>query len=180
MPTKFDQTKVKEPTYFKEGNIPAHSDHVCFAGAEEAAKGGSSFRYSLDGLWKFSYAKNISLAIPGFEAEKMDCHNWDDIRVPAHIQMEGYDIPQYVNVQYPWDGHAEIKPGQIPEDFNPVGSYVKYFFVPERMQGEKIFISFQGVESAFALWVNGTYVGYSGDSFTPTEFALYNTNDSSN
>ncbi len=169
---KFDYSKVKDPTYFKEGNIPAHSDHVAYRDAEELRKGQSSFRYSLDGLWKFSYAKNYSQTVPGFEAEKTDCHNWDDIRVPAHIQMEGYDIPQYVNVQYPWDGHAEIKPGQIPEDFNPVGSYVKYFFVPEKMQGKKIFISFQGVESGFALWLNGTFVGYSEDSFTPTEFEL--------
>ena len=86
--------------------------------------------------------------------------------------MEGYDKPQYVNVQYPWDGHEAIEPGEIPTQFNPVASYVKYFTVPENMQGKRLFVSFQGVESGFALWCNGSYVGYSEDTFTPSEFEL--------
>ena len=86
--------------------------------------------------------------------------------------MEGYDVPQYANVQYPWEGHEELHPGQIPERFNPVGSYVKYFHVPENMKGKRVFISFQGAESGLALWLNGTFVGYSEDSFTPSEFEL--------
>ena len=102
----------------------------------------------------------------------MDCHFWDTIRVPAHIQMEGYGVPQYVNTQYPWDGSEEVRPGEIPEDFNPVASYVKYFRLPENMKKGPVFISFQGVESGFALWLNGTYIGYSEDSFTPSEFDL--------
>ena len=100
------------------------------------------------------------------------CKDWDDIRVPAHIQMEGYDVPQYANVQYPWEGHEDIHPGEIPEHFNPVASYVKYFEVPEEMQGKRLFISFQGAESGIALWLNGHFVGYSEDSFTPSEFEL--------
>ena len=89
--------------------------------------------------------------------------NGDDIYVPAHIQMEGYDIPQYANIQYPWEGHEEIHPGEIPEKFNPVASYVNYFIVPETMRGKRLFISFQGAESGMALWLNGTFVGYSED-----------------
>ncbi len=100
------------------------------------------------------------------------CYDWDDIHVPAHIQMEGYDAPQYANVQYPWEGHEEIYPGQIPERFNPVASYAKYFTVPEHMKGKRLFISFQGAESGLALWLNGAFVGYSEDSFTPSEFEL--------
>ena len=92
--------------------------------------------------------------------------------MPAHIQMEGYDAPQYANVQYPWEGHEDIHPGEIPEHFNPVASYVKYFEVPEEMQGKRLFISFQGAESGIALWLNGQFVGYSEDSFTPSEFEL--------
>ena len=92
--------------------------------------------------------------------------------MPAHIQMEGYDIPQYANTQYPWDGREEIHPGQIPERFNPVASYVKYFTIPEGWQGRRVFISFQGAESGLALWLNGSYIGYSEDSFTPAEFEL--------
>ena len=77
-----------------------------------------------------------------------------------------------MNVQYPWDGHEAIEPGEIPTQFNPVASYVKYFTVPENMQGKRLFVSFQGVESGFALWCNGSYVGYSEDTFTPSEFEL--------
>ena len=86
--------------------------------------------------------------------------------------MEGYDVPQYANVQYPWDGREEIWTDQVPEEFNPVASYVKYVTLPEDFIKKGIYISFQGVESGFALWVNGSYVGYSEDSFTPSEFDL--------
>ena len=86
--------------------------------------------------------------------------------------MEGYDAPQYVNTQYPWEGREDIRPGEIPERFNPVASCVKYFEVPERMRGRRIFISFQGAESGLALWLNGGFVGYSEDTFTPSEFEL--------
>ena len=127
---------------------------------------------SLNGLWKFHYAKNYNCTIPGFEKTDYCCEPWDDIRVPAHIQMEGYDVPQYANVQYPWEGREEVEPGQIPERFNPVASYVKYFEVPEEMEGKKVFISFQGAESGIAVWLNGNFVGYSEDTFTPSEFEL--------
>ena len=86
--------------------------------------------------------------------------------------MEGYDVPQYANVQYPWEGREEVELGQIPERFNPVASYVKYFEVPEEMEGKKVFVSFQGAESGIAVWLNGNFVGYSEDTFTPSEFEL--------
>ena len=170
---QFSYEKVKDPAYYQENRMDAHSDHVAYASKEEAEFGqGTSLRESLNGLWKFHYARSYHSVIPGFEKPEYSTHDWEDIYVPAHIQMEGYDVPQYANVQYPWDGHDDIEPGEIPESFNPVASYVKYFEVPEKMQGQPIYISFQGVESAFALWLNGEYVGYATDSFTPSEFDL--------
>ena len=169
---QFDYNKVKDPEFFRDNRLDAHSDHVCYANEEEEKRGVSSFRFNLNGLWKFAYAPNFVSALDGFEAEGYDCKGWADIHVPAHIQMEGYDAPQYANVQYPWDGWQEAEPGEIPERFNPVASYVKYFDVPENMKGQPVYISFQGVESALALWCNGSYVGYSEDSFTPSEFEL--------
>lgn len=169
---KFDFGRVKAPAFFEENRMRAHSDHHFAATMEEALRDENRFRYSLNGVWKFAYAPNYSSALPSFEAEDFDCKSWADIYVPAHIQMEGYDVPQYANVQYPWDGHAEIEPGQIPEDFNPVASYVKYFTLPEALCGKPVYVSFQGVESGMALWLNGQYVGYSEDSFTPSEFDL--------
>ena len=168
----FDYSLVKDSQYFKDGRMDAHSDHTYYRDGEEAQEKETSFRYDLNGIWKFHYARNYGSAISGFEKEEYCCRDWDDIRVPAHIQMEGYDAPQYANVQYPWEGHEDIHPGEIPEHFNPVASYVKYFEVPEEMQGKRLFISFQGAESGIALWLNGQFIGYSEDSFTPSEFEL--------
>jgi len=168
----FNLSKLRDPRFFAEHRIKAHSDHEYFPSWEALQTGKNDFRYSLNGLWKFHYAKNYASIIKGFEAEDYDCKSWDDIVVPAHIQMEGYDVPQYVNIQYPWDGWEDLAPGEVPTRFNPVASYVKYFRLPKAMSGKQVFISFQGVESAMALWLNGHYVGYSEDSFTPAEFEL--------
>ena len=152
--------------------MAAHSDHVAYANETEAEEKKSSFRLLLDGIWKFHYARNYTQTVNGFEAETFDCKCWEDIRVPAHIQMEGYDIPQYVNIQYPWDGREDVWRDAVPSEFNPVASYVKYFTLPEGFRKSGLYISFQGVESGFALWLNGHYVGYSEDSFTPSDFDL--------
>ena len=169
---EFDVKKIHDPKFFKENCMAAHSDHVTYKNEAEAMEQNSSFRLSLDGIWKFHYAKNDAQTIPGFETENYNCRPWDDIRVPAHIQMEGYDIPQYANIQYPWDGREDVWRDAVPTDFNPVASYVKYFTLPEGFIKNGLYISFQGVESGFALWLNGSYVGYSEDSFTPSEFDL--------
>lgn len=147
-------------------------DHVCYKNIKEKILGKSSYRMNLNGLWKFAYAKNMALAIEGFEKADYDCSNWDEIRVPAHIQMEGYGVPIYTNTTYPWEADEFIEPGEIPEIFNPVASYVRYFELPEEMKDKKINISFQGVESGFAVWLNGHYVGYSENTFDPADFEL--------
>lgn len=169
---EFQYEKVKDPQFFKENVLPAHAEAVLYRNRKEFDRGESSLMMPLDGIWKFSYAVNQSSAPSGFEKETYDCTCWESIRVPAHIQMEGYDVPQYANVQYPWDGKEELVPGEIPVRFNPTASYVKYFEVPPEMWGKEIRVSFQGVESGMALWLNGSYVGYSEDSFTPSEFEL--------
>ena len=168
----FNYELIKDPTYFNDNRVSAHSDHRYYADREKMEQDVEDYRFSLNGLWKFHYAKNYNCTIAGFEKEEYCCKSWDDIRVPAHIQMEGYDVPQYANVQYPWEGREEIQPGEIPTQFNPVASYVKYFEVPETMKGKRVFVSFQGAESGIALWLNGTFVGYSEDTFTPSEFEL--------
>ncbi len=169
----FDLHKLADPTYFLDNRLPAHSDHKYYLNEAEMNDDDMSMRQSLNGLWYFSYAKNLASCIEGFEKTDYNCKNWDTIRVPAHIQMEGYGNPQYTNVAYPWEGHEEIKPGEIPTVNNPVASYAKYFTVPKRWKGNKeIFVSFQGVDSAMALYLNGKFVGYSEDSCTPSEFNL--------
>ena len=95
---------VKDPEIFKDNVLPQHADFVAYGSEDEIQGESSSLRLSLNGLWKFHYARNYRAVVPGFEKEDYDCSYFDDIRVPAHIQMEGYDIPAYINVQYPWDG----------------------------------------------------------------------------
>lgn len=169
---EFNYSIVKDPTVFQQNRLPAHSDHEFYDSEGYAYGEKSNFKYSLNGTWKFEYAKNYESCDKDFFEDARDCKGWDDIKVPAHIQLEGYDKIMYVNTQYPWDGHEDIVPGEIPTMENPVGNYVKYFTVPDFMKDGPVYISFQGVESGFALWLNGKYVGYSEDSFTPSEFDL--------
>lgn len=169
---KFQYDVIKNPEIFKINRMEAHSDHEFYRDEKNSNSGFSDFKVLLNGTWKFSYAKNIESAVRGFYEDSYDCKKWDNISVPAHIQMEGYDTPQYVNTQYPWDGKEPVVPGEIPVEFNPVASYVKYFELPDWMKEGPVYISFQGVESGMALWLNGTFVGYSEDSFTPSEFDL--------
>ena len=165
----FDRV-VRDPAIFAEGRLPAHSDHVAYRTAAEARLGESSLRMSLDGIWRFHYARNPASAPADFP--NVDTDGWDTIRVPAHVQMEGWGHPAYVNYQYPWDGTEDLKPGEVPTCFNPVMDYVTSFTLPESFHGEEVNISFQGVESGFALWLNGVYIGYSEDSFSPSDFPL--------
>jgi len=167
----FDYRILADPAVFKVHVRPAHSDHTSFRNTAEAAAGRTSLRASLNGLWRFHYAKNAGAAPKDFQDPAFDVSGWDEITVPSSMQTEGYDSPAYTNMIYPWDGREALAPGEVPERFNPVGSYVRDFTPPAGWDGP-VFLSFQGVESAFALWVNGSYVGYSEDSFTPSEFEI--------
>ena len=92
--------------------------------------------------------------------------------MPGHIELQGYDQIHYINTMYPWDGKAFLRPPHIDWDYNPVGSYVKEFDLEQPLLGKRVCISFQGVEQAFFVWLNGQFIGYSEDTFTPSEFYL--------
>ena len=154
MTKEFDYSIVKNPQIFRINRLDAHSDHEYIMPSENTGEGSTDFRFSLNGVWRFSWARNYASAVRGFESPDYDTRAWDTIRVPAHIQMEGYGHPQYVNTQFPWDGSEEIEPGEIPEEFNPVASYVRYFYVPDFMRGRPVRISFQGAERA--VWRSGS------------------------
>lgn len=171
---EFDYKWLSNPEIFAVNRRAAHSDHRFYASAKEEKEGSSSLVYSLNGLWKFAYADCERDRIKGFEAEDFDCAGWADIPVPSHMETNGYCAPQYANVQYPWDGHEKLEYGQVPQYNNPVGSYVKYFTVSASFAGKRVMISFEGVQAAFAVWLNGSFIGYGEDSFTPSEFELTN------
>ncbi|WP_152392053.1 glycoside hydrolase family 2 TIM barrel-domain containing protein [Paenibacillus guangzhouensis] len=173
--------KIKTPTLdwlsdvhtFAVNRLPAHSDHRYYRTEEEALKDSDMLlRHSLNGRWRFAYSVHPDSRPVDFYQMEHNSSGWSFIEVPGHIQLQGYDHPQYVNTQYPWDGIESLRPPQLPQKRNPVGSYVKEFEVPPHFAGQPLYISFQGVESAFYVWLNGQFVGYSEDSFTPAEFDL--------
>ncbi|CRK82251.1 beta-galactosidase [Neobacillus massiliamazoniensis] len=164
---------LSDVNVFAVNRLPAYSDHHYYETMEEAKSSvPMNMRYELNGSWKFNYSNNpVNRPVQFFQPD-FDCSSWGNIIVPGHMQLQGYGKPQYVNTMYPWDGHNEIRPPEIPMDHNPVGSYVKFFNLPDMMDNKPVYISFQGVESAFYVWLNGEFVGYSEDSFTPAEFEL--------
>lgn len=162
----FSYERVLPPEVFEENRQRPHSDHS-FVPPE-----GGSFRLSLDGDWQFHYAERYEDTVKDFADPAVDCSGWPVIQVPGHIQLQGYGRPQYVNIQYPWDGREAVEPGEAPRQRNPVGSYVKIFTLPEQFRGKRVIVSFQGAESGLAVWLNGAYVGYGEDGYTPSEFEL--------
>lgn len=168
---EFDLQIVKDPQCYEQNRLAPHSDQVPFANYREMMENSdSSLRESLDGRWFFHYARNFGQMPQGFESDNFDVSGWDTINVPGHFETQGYGKPHYTNVAYPWDGSEDVKPGQIPTRFNAVGSYVTFF----EMRGDwsNVFVCFNGVDSAYAVYLNGHYIGYATGSFTPSEFDI--------
>ncbi|MCD7809899.1 MAG: DUF4981 domain-containing protein [Erysipelotrichaceae bacterium] len=161
---------IKDPTVYQVNRMKPYTMHKYYAHRNEV---NSSFIISLNVQWKFFYCTSLKDIIPNFYDKNYDCSSWDDINVPGHIQLQGYGKPMYVNQVYPWSGSEEIIPGEIPE-YNPIGSYILDYELSEKYNQYDKHICFHGVESAFALWVNGEFIGYSEDSFTPSTFDLSN------
>lgn len=177
-------TWLDDPEVYRVNQLPAHSDHRFYADEEECRQGNSSFSQSLNGMWQFFFSKNASERPVDFYREDYDTAGFDEIRVPGHIELAGYDKIQYINVMYPWEGQDYRRPAGTPAAenqrkdlfsgavYNPVGSYRRVFDLPENMRGKRISLFFEGVEQAVYVWLNGIFIGYAEDSFTPSEFDL--------
>ena len=170
--TSPDLRWLTDPTVFAVNRLDAHSDHTCYRTAEEAAAGHSSLRQPLDGEWRFAYSPNPAARPADFWREGADLSAFGTIQVPGHIELQGYGQLQYINTMYPWDGLSALRPPEIDWDNAPVGSYALDFTLDDGLQGQRVCISFQGVEQAMYLWCNGQFVGYAEDSFTPSDFEL--------
>ncbi|QLG41449.1 DUF4981 domain-containing protein [Paenibacillus sp. E222] len=171
--THADINWLGDVSVFEVNRLNAYSDHRYYRTMEEAkASGAMAMRYNLNGTWKFNYAIRPDCRPEAFYKQEFSSAGWDDIEVPGHIQLQGYGQIQYVNTQYPWDGLNDLRPPALPQDQNPVGSYIRTFHLPAGWQNSPVYISFQGVESAFYVWLNGQFVGYGEDSFTPSDFDL--------
>lgn len=175
---------LDDPQVFRVGQLAAHSDHGIYADAGEMERRESSLVQSLNGTWQFAYSVNPVSRPVDFYREDYNAEEFGEIQVPCHIQMAGYDKVHYINTMYPWEGKVYRRPayalgedraeaGSFSEaDYNPVGSYRKAFDLAPGLRGKRICICFEGVEQAMYVWLNGAFVGYAEDSFTPSEFDL--------
>ena len=175
---------LDNPEVFRVNQLAAHSDHNYYRSYADFNEKENPLTQSLNGMWKFCFSRNAKVRPVDFY--KVDCktEDWDDIRVPGHIELAGYDQIRYINTMYPWESKnyrrgaysiesAGAGNGMFSEaDYNPVGSYIKKFDLDKNLVGKRISICFEGVEQALYLWLNGEFVGYAEDSFTPSEFDL--------
>ena len=149
---------------------PAHATLLPYAdeaGALSGERGASPYFKLLNGHWQFCYVPTPVEAPDHFESERFDASGWDSISVPSNWQMLGYGRPNYTNVRYPFP----VDPPRVPQD-NPCGLYRRTFALPEGWDGKEVFLEFEGVNSAFYVWVNGEMVGYSQGAHVPAEFRL--------
>lgn len=180
---KADIRFLDDPEIFRVNQLPAHSDHEFYINYEELSSRRNSLVQSLNGTWRFQYSENAKVRPTHFYQEGYDVQGFNYIQVPCHIELAGYDKPHYINTMYPWEGHMFRRPaysmggepceGSFSEAvYNPVGSYVKQFDLEEGLVGKQVCISFEGAEQAIYVWLNGQFIGYAEDSFTPSEFEL--------
>ena len=162
-----DLNWLKDSRVFQVNRLQAYSDHIYTIGKDRQP---SSF--SLNGTWKFNVSKNYDSTFKFFYNTEFNDSNWDDIQVPGHIQLQGFAQPHYTDVTYPWDGKDYVKPGQVDMDRNKVFQYRKSFDLPQDFINDRLILSFEGVESNIYIWLNGKFIGYSEDSFTPSRFDI--------
>ncbi len=162
----------KNPQVVGRNKEPAHVTTVPFADVPSALHGERStspFFRLLNGDWRFHWAPNPAAAPADFYRQDLDADSWSTIAVPGNWQMQGYGIPRYLSAGYAFN--IDRLP-RVQEDTNEVGSYRTTFTIPKEWKGRQVFIHFDGVDSAFYLWINGQQVGYSQDSRLPAEFNI--------
>ena len=179
-----DMKWLDNPEVFKVNQLESHSDHCYYLDYSDMKKEKNPLLQSLNGQWEFAFSKNVMERPVDFYKETFDASGFDKIMVPGHIELAGYDKIRYINTMYPWEGKeyhrgaysmeaTGAEEGMFSEaQYNPVGSYIKYFDLDKNMCGKRIHICFEGVEEAMYLWLNGQFIGYAEDSFTPSEFDL--------
>lgn len=136
----------------------------------------SDLRMSLNGEWKFHYSAEPDLRPMDFYELDFDASTWDVIEVPSNWEMKGYGTPIYCNVNSPFGNWNPPMIGMAENgwsyDFNPVGSYIRTFTLPENWSDKQVFLNFGGIYSAAFIWVNGQYIGYTQGANNDHEFEV--------
>ncbi len=163
----------ENPKICHVGTEPPYATAMPFpdvAGARVLDPKASPLWQSLDGQWKFHWVPKPADRPAGFEQDGFDASGWGEIEVPSNWEFQGYGVPIYVNIPYEFPGKPN--PPHVPHDDNPVGCYKRWFTVPTAWADKEVFVHFGAVKSAFYIWVNGQYVGFSKDAKTPAEWRL--------
>lgn len=175
---------LDEPETFRVNQLPAHSDHYYYGNYDEWRHNNSRFAQNLDGQWQFNFAENPREREEDFYKTDYDSSSFGTIEVPSEIELNNYAQNNYINTLIPWEGKIYRRPAYAlsPDDAqegsfsdgddNTVGEYLKHFDLDPSLRGKQIRIRFDGVERAMYVWLNGHFIGYAEDSFTPSEFDL--------
>lgn len=175
---------LDEPETFRVNQLPAHSDHYYYGNYDEWRHNNSRFAQNLDGQWQFNFAENPRKRENDFYKVDYDSSSFGTIEVPSEIELNNYAQNNYINTLIPWEGKIYRRPAYAlsPDDAqegsfsdgddNTVGEYLKHFDLEPSLRGKQIRIRFDGVERAMYVWLNGHFIGYAEDSFTPSEFDL--------
>ena len=171
----------EDPAVIGRNREAAHCTLMPYSDIRSAQKcrpGESPWFVSLNGTWKFKWVGRPEERSVEFFKTEYDVSGWDNITVPSNWQLQGYGTPIYTNVAYPFQPDPPRVTSTPPENYtnyknrDPVGSYRRDFVLPDKWASREVFIHFDGVESAFYIWVNGREVGYAQGSRTPAEFDL--------
>jgi beta-galactosidase len=177
---------IENENIISENKEDAHASFTSFTSEHDAINNENALKLSLDGVWKFNWVRSPKDRPTDFMNPKTDVSTWDDIKVPANWEVEGYGIPIYVNHQYEFaDYKAPVSkdmefvdkiypkyPGKVPHDYDPVGSYRRDFNVDENWDGKELFLHIGTMKSGGFVWINGEYIGYSQGSKLPAEFNI--------
>lgn len=175
---------LDEPETFRVNQLPAHSDHYYYGNYDEWRHNNSRFAQNLDGQWQFNFAENPREREEDFYKTDYDSSSFGTIEVPSEIELNNYAQNNYINTLIPWEGKIYRRPayalslddtqeGSFSDgDDNTVGEYLKHFDLDSSLRGKQVRIRFDGVERAMYVWLNGHFIGYAEDSFTPSEFDL--------
>ena len=161
-----DETRLHEGTVAPFATMTVFPDE---ASARTLRRDRSPFVLSLNGDWKFRWAPTPAGRTPGFWEPTHDDSAWPVIPVPSNVELQGYGIPIYTNIKYPW---KTLNPPLVDDTHNAVSSYRHRFRVPAAWAGRETYLTFDGVNSFFTVWLNGRRLGFSKDSRTPATFRL--------
>ncbi|MBT3385463.1 MAG: DUF4981 domain-containing protein [Prolixibacteraceae bacterium] len=166
---EFSSTDWENPAIFEKGQNLPHAFHTPFSTKDAALKNKESENFQLlNGQWKFKWVETPEQVPEGFWEPDFNVKNWDEIKVPANWQMEGFGHPKFRNIALTFENN----PPNIPDYYNPVGCYKRKFAVPENWKSKEIMLRFEGIKSASYIWVNGKKVGYNQGGFEPAEFNI--------